>query len=249
MLASMPHFVHNANNQRFMEVTLMDSSELAELIKSRRSIRIWQDKPVDEQLLIKAIELATWAPNGANRQNWYFYVILNRDTIQAIADASQAGRNYMASWPQMAQSVSAPPPASTPQAAPSPAAPRRSALSSAPALIAVGTRQIENPQEKIFIERAKVDDRAAKMLQWNNTLNPRIQSVAAAIAYLLLVLHQMGLGAVWMTGPLPQSKGDVEEILKAPDDMDIIALIPVGYPDESPTRDRKPVSEVSEVIK
>ena len=244
MLDSLAHFIHNASNKQPKEATIMETPELAELIKSRRSIRVWQDKPVDEEMLIKAIELATWAPNGANRQNWYFYVILNRDTIQAIADASQAGRNYMASWPEMTPSAGVPPPASTPQAAP-----RRSTLGSAPALIAVGTRQIENPQEKIFMERAKVDDRAAKMLQWNNTLNPRIQSVAAAIAYLLLVLHQMGLGAVWMTGPLPQSKGDVEEILKAPADMDIIALIPVGYPDESPTRERKPVSEVCEVVK
>ena len=33
-------------------------------------------------------------------------------------------------------------------------------------------------------------------LQWSNTINARIQSVSAAIAYLLLVLHQMGLVAV-----------------------------------------------------
>jgi nitroreductase len=52
-----------------------------------------------------------------------------------------------------------------------------------------------------------------------------------------------------MTGPLPSSKGDVEKVLKVPPEMDIVALIPVGYPAESPTRDRKPVSEVCEVIK
>jgi nitroreductase len=59
----------------------------------------------------------------------------------------------------------------------------------------------------------------------------------------------MDLGAVWMTGPLPQCKGDVEKLLNMPPDMDLVALIPVGYPAESPTRDRQPVSEVTTLVK
>ena len=102
--------------------------------------------------------------------------------------------------------------------------------------------------EKVFAAGEKSDPKATDMRQWNNTVDARIQSVSAAISYLLLVLHQMGLGAVWMTGPLPQCKGDVEKILKTPADMDIVALIPVGYPAETPTRDRKPVSEVCTVL-
>ena len=67
----------------------MDTKELAELMKSRRSIRSWLDKPVSEDALLRAIELATWAPNGGNQQNWMFYVVLDRGVIQAIADAVQ----------------------------------------------------------------------------------------------------------------------------------------------------------------
>ena len=227
----------------------METSELAELIKSRRSIRAWQDTPVTEELLLQAIELATWAPNGANQQNWYFYIILNKDTIKAIADATQAGMSYMASWPEMAQLGGFPPPRREPPGESRPPPPRRAPLSDAPALIAVGTMKRENPLAKVMQAREKVDEKAAQMLQWDKTIDSRIQSVSAAIAYLLLVLHQMGLGAVWMTGPLPSSKGDVEKVLKVPPEMDIIALIPVGYPADSPTSQRKPVSEVSEVIK
>ncbi len=226
----------------------METAELTKLIKSRRSIRVWQDKPVAEELLLQAIELATWAPNGGNQQNWYFYVILNKGTIKAIADATQAGMSYMTSWPEMAQFRGFAPPGRVPPGTP-PAAPRRAPLSDAPALIAVGTRRSENPLVKVMLAREKVDAKAAQMLQWDRTIDSRIQSVSAAIAYLLLVLHQMGLGAVWMTGPLPSSKGDIEKILEVPPDMDIIALIPVGYPAESPTRERKPVSEVCKVIK
>ena len=42
----------------------MELTDLASLIRSRRSIRRWQDREVSEDLLLQAIELATWAPNG-----------------------------------------------------------------------------------------------------------------------------------------------------------------------------------------
>ena len=44
-------------------------------------------------------------------------------------------------------------------------------------------------------------------------------------------------------------KEDVERILNVPEDMDIVAVIPVGYPAESPTRTRKPLSEVCELLR
>jgi len=228
---------------------IMGITELADLIKSRRSIRAWQDKPVREELLLQAVELATWAPNGANAQLWYFYIILDKNTIKAIADVTQANRDKMASWPEMARAGGFSRPASVPQGASAPAAPRRMPLGDAPAMILVGTKKRENPIDKVLSERAKVDEKAAEMFQWSSSLNPRIQSASAGIAYLLLVLHQMGLGATWMTGPLSQSKGDVEKILKVPDGMDIIAMIPVGYPADNPAGQRRPISEVCKVIK
>jgi len=220
----------------------MQTSDFSTLIKSRRSIRNWQDKPVPEQLLLDAIELGTWAPNGGNQQNWHFYVILNKDTIKAIADAVQSGMSYMSTWPEMAQARPAPPPPSSPPPAP------RMPLSAAPAIIAIGTNPVTNPMSEAMAKRAQTDARAAEMLKWATTVDSRIQSVSAAISYLLLALHQMGLGAVWMTGPLPQSKGEIEKILEVPETMDIVALIPVGYPAETPTRNRKPVNEVCTII-
>jgi nitroreductase len=225
----------------------MEISDLAKVIKGRRSVRAWQDKPVPEDLLMQALELATWAPNGGNQQNWHFYVIFNKETIKAIGDAATTGRNLMTSWPETKEmgGFPAPPPPAPGQP---PAAPR-SPFSSAPAVIAVGTMRTENPMERLFAARAKVDPKAAQMHEWNATVAARIQSVSAAIAYLLLVLHQMGLGAVWMTGPLPQSKGEVEKLLKCPAGMDIVALIPVGYPAETPTRTRKPIGQVCTLVK
>jgi nitroreductase len=217
----------------------MKTTELAELIKSRRSIRSWQDKPVSEKSLLEAIELATYAPNGGNQQNWRFYLILNRNTIVSIADAVQASADYMASWPEAARYGEAT--ARMLQ--------RSSFFRSAPAAIAVATRQYESAIEQLSAGRKETDGKARQIYEWRHIANAGIQSVASAIAYLLLILHGMGLGAVWMTGPM-QAKGEIEKILDVPAGMDLVAFIPVGYPAENPElRVRKPVSEVCEVIK
>ena len=80
----------------------METAELTKLIKTRRSIRSFQDKPVSEALLIQAIETATWAPNGDNAQNWRFFIILDKKVINTISDVIQAGMKTMMSWPEMA---------------------------------------------------------------------------------------------------------------------------------------------------
>jgi nitroreductase len=229
-------------------VLIMGTAELVKLIKSRRSIRFWEDKPVQEDLLVQAVETATWAPNGANAQIWNFYIVLDKDKIKAIADAAESGMRDMGTWPEMANFKGFPPPPAPPGVTPPPP-PKRSPLGDAPAMILVGAKRGENPMEQIIRERAKRDDRAAKMLQWSGSIDSRIQSVASSISYLLLVLHQMGLGATWMTGPISQAKGDIEKILNVPSDIDIIAMIPVGYSADTPVGIRRPVNEVCQVIK
>lgn len=217
----------------------MKTSEMAELIKGRRSIRSWLEKPINEDMLLQAIELATWAPNGGNQQNWLFYVILNKNVINSIADAVQARADYVASLPeasQIGENLTR-------------MLKRSDFFRNAPSVIAVAASPYKSLLDPILAAREKVDPKVQQMSRWRSVADTRIQSVSSAIAYLLLVLHQMGLGAVWMTGPT-QAKGDIEKILKVPEEMDFVALIPVGYPAENPApRERKPVKDVTQVIK
>jgi nitroreductase len=99
-----------------------------------------------------------------------------------------------------------------------------------------------------MVKRAKTDPEAKKMFEGLQVVAGWAQSTSAAVAYLMLVLHQMGLGTVWMTGPL-HAKADIEKLLKIPVGMDVVTLVPVGYPAENPTKDRKPISGVCQVIK
>ncbi len=217
----------------------MKTTELADLIKSRRSIRSWQDKQVPEDLLRQAVELATYAPNAGNQQNWYFYVILNKKVIGSIADAVQATADYIASWPEAAKFGE-----TTTRMLQ-----RSSLFRNAPAAIAVAAKQYQSPLEELSATREGTDPRARQIRQARSIANARIQSVASAIAYLLLILHQLGLGAVWMTGPM-QAKDEIEKILRVPEEMDLVAFIPVGYPAETPAlRERKPVKEVCQIVK
>jgi nitroreductase len=217
----------------------METNELVDLIKSRRSIRAWQDKPVTEEMILRAIETATYAPNGGNRQNWHFYVILNRGVIKSIADAVQEVAETVASWPE----VSAWSEEITRMVQ------RSSFFRSAAALVVVTTGQYQSPMDKMFTARGETDPQACQIRGWRSSADTKIQSIASVIAYLCLVLHQMGLGTVWMTGPT-QAKGKIEKILKVPDGMDFVALLPIGYPAETPPfNGRKPISEVCEVIK
>ena len=216
----------------------MELSDLANVIKSRRSIRTWQEKEVSQELLLHAIELATWAPNGGNQQNWRFYVILNQDTIKTIADGVHTSAYQIASWPEAAAFTDT---VRWPE--------RSRFFKNAPAAIVVATSQYQSAVDQILAAREGSDYKAQNIHRWRNIADSRIQSAASAIAYLLLVLHQMGLGAVWMTGPI-QAKEEIERILHVPSELDIIAFIPIGYPAEIPEpKERKPIEEVCEIIR
>jgi len=64
---------------------------------------------------------------------------------------------------------------------------------------------------------------------------------------MLLALHNMGLGAVWLAAPLVAKK-EIEGMLNVPQAMNLMCLVAVGHPDESPQKDRKPVNQVLEFI-
>jgi nitroreductase len=218
----------------------MESTELTKLIKTRRSIRLFQDKPVPETLLLQAIETATWAPNGGNAQSWRFFIILDKKVIHDIADAIKSDMKTIMAWPEMAN-------AELPFSRPG-GSPRVDPLSTAPALIVISAIRLPNPLVDAMAKHAKTDPKAKQMFDGLQIVAGWAQSTSAAVAYLMLVLHQMGLGTLWMTGGL-HAKADIEKLLKIPAGMDVVTLVPVGYPAESPTKDRKPVSEVCQVIK
>jgi len=217
----------------------LSRAHLVEVIKARRSIRRWEDREVPDEMLVRAIELATWAPSGGNQQAWHFLVIKNRLLIGQIADAVQARTEEMAAWPEAAafgETVE-----------------RWRRTSSffrdAPTLIAVFAGSYQSIADRLVAARIGFDPVAQEVAAARQAGSSRVQSVGAAIGYLLLALQAQGLGACWMSGPL-QARARIQSLVGAPPGYDLMALIPVGFPAEHPTPPpRKPLSEVMRFLK
>ena len=64
---------------------LDQAAVLHELIKSRRSVRHYEETSVDRAQVLAALEAASWAPSGLNNQPWRFAVIWNQTLKEAIA--------------------------------------------------------------------------------------------------------------------------------------------------------------------
>lgn len=63
--------------------------ELKEVIKTRKSIRDYEDTPVPEDKLLRVIEAARLAPSGSNRQAWKFIVVRDNKRRQKLAQAAE----------------------------------------------------------------------------------------------------------------------------------------------------------------
>jgi nitroreductase len=65
------------------------TGDVWEVLSTARSIRRFTDEPVDEAVLDRCLEAATWAPNGANVQAWRFVVLRSPEVRAAVAEAAR----------------------------------------------------------------------------------------------------------------------------------------------------------------
>ena len=216
----------------------MDVKEFEKLVKGRRSIRQWKKKEVLDELLKKAVELATWAPNGGNYQGWRFIIVKDRKVIDQMADTVQYVVDKIASWPE-----------ATPwQEDIKKYQKNASFFKNAPVCIGVFMSEYQSVLDKVLLAREPSDPEAKRIMDFRRTAPTAVQSAAAAATTMLLAFQQMGLGATWLASPL-QVKKEIEMILKVPPGLDLVCLIAVGYPDESPQKGRNPVDQVLEFIR
>ena len=57
------------------------------------------------------------------------------------------------------------------------------------------------------------------------------QAIGASIQNMLLYIHSIGLGAVWL-GEVLKSKDKVLELVQGPEDLELMAVIALGHPAE-----------------
>ncbi|MGB9635070.1 MAG: nitroreductase family protein [Candidatus Micrarchaeia archaeon] len=71
---------------------------LRELAMKRKSIRLYENKDVPDDMIIDAVSTAILAPSAGNLQAWEFIIVRRTETKRAIADACY-GQEFIVSAP------------------------------------------------------------------------------------------------------------------------------------------------------
>lgn len=197
------------NDQKFEE-------EYLQIIRNRRSIRHYADRPVERAFIERLLVAATWAPSAHNRQPWRFAVIQDDETKERLAEAMNAVlRADLAADGLPSEQIEAY------------AARRRARITRAPVLILLCLT---------MADMHDFPDEKRRRAEWIMAS----QSVALAGQNLLLAAHAEGLGACWLCAPL-FCPDVVRETLGLAEDWQPQAFISLGWPDEAPSRDREPL--------
>ncbi len=165
--------------------------DVIEFIKSRRSIRFFEDKPIEKEIIHKVLEAGRWAPSGLNNQPWKFVVITNQEMKKRIGELSHYKRIFV----------------------------------DAPVLIG------------IFLDVSLIYHREKD-----------IMGIGACFENILLAIHGLGLGGVWL-GEILKAKNEVRKILELPENLELMGFIAFGYPDKDKIKDTKSKrKDLSELI-
>lgn len=97
-------------------------------------------------------------------------------------------------------------------------------VQSAPCLIAV------------FLNTKTVDDRIP------NIYLKHVQAIGAAIQNMLLTAHELGLGTCWI-GEILKNEDKVKELIGISSEMQLMAIISVGYPSKNSKSRRMDISK------
>lgn len=184
--------------------------ELKDVIEQRRSIRKFTNDPVPENLTDELLEAARLAPSGSNLQPWRFVII-----------RSEEKKNEL-----------------------SPVTPYKFALK-APVLFVcyADMTVLENRPRRVkeLIENGAFTDvdmddpnsgkYKASLSQFITARGYLAMNVAIAVEHMVLRAVDLGLATCWL------GRVDIEEtkkILELPENLEVICLLPVGYPAQSP---------------
>ena len=197
------------------ERVISAAEPILSVIAGRRSVRQFAPEMPPRELVSRAIEAATHAPSGMNKQPWRFVVVANdaikaqmvkcvSEEIEAILELLAGGKytekvgDYLRNY--------------------------ATTFCRAPVVINVLYREygqvIASLMERENISYAENQEEAA---------NPAMQSVSAAIQNLQLAAHALGLATCWMTAPL-FAKQQLHELLEIEEPWQMAAVVPIGFP-------------------
>ncbi len=149
--------------------------ELLETIKTRRSVRVYSNKPIPDEVLVKILDAGRLAPSGSNRQPTRLIVVRADETKLKLA-AACCGQSFIAQAP----------------------------------VVVVGVGKTYAYNRGNYMGRFSV-----------------LVDTAIVIDHLTLAARSEGLGSCWIGA---FDNDSIKQILLIPDDWNVVALTPLGYP-------------------
>lgn len=187
------------------------SIDVHQLILSRRSIRAFLSQAVSDEDLALILEAARLAPSGTNRQPWRFVLLTEAADREKIAGA-------------VIQPF----------------------VIEAPAVFVccidkgAFTRGLVEQRLSELVDAGAVSTEAAGFI-YRRKMPEKVEDVVIsgfayldlgiAIEHMVLQATALGLGSCWVRLFNPDQ---VHEALSLPPEMEVVALLPVGYPAETP---------------
>ncbi|MEL7434277.1 MAG: nitroreductase family protein [Chloroflexota bacterium] len=191
-------------------------SDVIRAIHERRSLRRYEQRPVDEALIEQVLEAGTWAPSAHNRQPWRFAVLQAFESKERLASAMGARLRADLSADYVPDAIIE-----------KEVSRSYERLTAAPVLIVV------------CLSMADMDVYSDDVRNRNEWIMA-IQSTAMAGQNILLAAHSLGLAACWQCAPL-FCQDIVRETLALDDDWQAQGIIGLGYPAQERTKTRDPL--------
>ena len=196
---------------------------VGDAIKTRRSIRKFKPDPIPEEKIKCLLESARLAPSGTNTQPWRFIVVKDDDTKAKLQKAAHNQRHVKRASVIIVCCADLKAfkefPVRVDELIESGALPER-------------TREVFIPYIKKGMDTVTKD---ALMVA-------AAANVAIAVEHIVLQAVEIGLGTCWVRW---YDDDKVKKILDIPDHVEVMALLPVGIPDEDPSsRPRLSVDEI-----
>jgi nitroreductase len=209
--------------------------ELIEALRSTGAVREFGPDPVSDDVLVRILDNARFAPSGGNRQGWRVIVVRDSETRRRLRDL------YLDNWyDYLAQSSAG----LTPFSSITDRAAEREAMKKAPEIRAAAAagpggfaeQFDESPVLLVVLADlrylATVDrDLGRYTLVGGASIYPFVWSV-------LLAAHEEGLGGV-VTTMVIRSEPEAKALLYIPDEMAIAAVVALGHPADPEHRPRK----------
>ncbi len=192
-----------------------------EIAESRRTVRMFSDRPVPREAIEDAIRIAGTAPSGAHKQPWFFVAISDPETKRQLREKVEEAEREFYEHKATEEWLDALRPFGTDFV--------KEHITTAPWLIIVFRQDYE-----------RLPDGSRKKNYYMT------ESVGIAVGFLIQALHRAGLCSLTHT-PAPMTF--LREICGRPENEKPFVLMPVGYPAEDcvvPDLARKALDEIAD---